>query len=323
MQLNISFPNRFYGRTRAARYNDYSWIKYSQQKDAAFCFCCHFFNVAGIPADPAFTKVGFRDWKHACGKKGSFVSHVSSHAHKSAMLNWQQFKLNMEKGTTVGARLDQERRRVINSNCHYVKALVEAILVCAQQGLVLGGHSDAMDDSSINPGNFRVLVKLLSKHDDIIKKRLEAGPQNATFLGHDIQNELVAVMRRKIIEKIQAEVSEAQYYTIIADESKDISKKEQLSIILRYVYHGIIHERFVGYTHATELNATALSEYILQAISEMQLDIKDCISQCYDGASVMSGECAGVSAKILERNTKAVYIHCAHAPLEFGASRYS
>ena len=110
MQLNISFPNRFYGRTRAARYNDYSWIKYSQQKDAAFCFCCRFFNVAGIPADPAFTKVGFQDWKHACGKKGSFVSHVFSHAHKSAMLNWQQFKLNMEKGTTVGARLDQDRR---------------------------------------------------------------------------------------------------------------------------------------------------------------------------------------------------------------------
>ena len=69
------------------------------------------------------------------------------------------------------------------------------------------------------------------------------------------------------MEKIQAEVSEAQYYIITADESKDISKKEQLSIILQYVHHGIIHERFVGYTHATELNATelnatALSKYI-------------------------------------------------------------
>ena len=83
-----------------------------------------------------------------------------------------------------------------------------------------------------------------------------------------------------------------------------------MSIILRYVYHGIIHERFVGYTHATELNATPLYEYILQPISEMQVDIKGCICQYYDGASVMSGECAGVSAKILERNTKAVYIHC-------------
>lgn len=69
-------------------------------------------------------------------------------------------------------------------------------------------------------------------------------------------------MGRKAMEKIQAEVSEAQYYIITADESKDISKKEQLSIILQYVHHGIIHERFVGYTHATELNATALSKYI-------------------------------------------------------------
>ena len=94
MQLNVSFPNRFYGRTRTAKSfqaswcNDYPWIEYSQQKDAAFCFCCRFFNVTGISADPAFTKnIGFRDWKHACGKKSSFVSHVSSHAHKSAMLN--------------------------------------------------------------------------------------------------------------------------------------------------------------------------------------------------------------------------------------------
>lgn len=58
MQPNISFPNRFYSRTRTARsfqaswYNDYSWIEYSQQKDAGFCFCCRLFNVTGIPADP-------------------------------------------------------------------------------------------------------------------------------------------------------------------------------------------------------------------------------------------------------------------------------
>ena len=49
----------------------------------------------------------------------------------------------------------------------------------------------------------------------------------------------------------------------------------------------------------------------LQVISEMQLDIKGCVRKpMYDGGSVISGECAGVSAKILERNTKAVYAHC-------------
>ena len=55
------------------------------------------------------------------------------------------------------------------------------------------------------------------------------------------------------------------------------------------------------------MQLTELSEYILQVISEMQLDIKRCVSQCYDGASGMS---AGVSTKILQRNIKAVYIHC-------------
>lgn len=34
------------------------------------------------------------------------------------------------------------------------------------------------------------------------------------------------------------------------------------------------------------------------------------MSQCYDGASVMSGRLGGVSAKILELNSSAVYIHC-------------
>ena len=73
---------------------------------------------------------------------------------------------------------------------------------------------------------------------------------------------------RKIIEKIQAEVSEAQYYTIIADESKEYLQEgavvnyPAVHLSLHEIFV-IIHEIFVGYTHATELNATALSEYIL------------------------------------------------------------
>lgn len=314
VQPRLCFPTRSFGScTRAFQaswYSEHSWMEYSQERDAAFCFCCRFFNATGIPVEPAFTKIGFRDWKHACGRKGSLALHVASHAHKAAMLNWQQFNLNMARGTTVGARLDQEGRRVISNNRHYVKTLAESILLCAQQGIALRGHGDNMDDSSKNAGNFKAIVKLLSKHDETVRKRLEEGPRNATFLGHAIQNELLAVMARMVMEKIQAEIHEAKYYTIIADETKDISKKEQLSIVLRYVHQGRIHERFVGYIHATQLNATALSEYILQIISEMQLDIKDGVSQCYDGASVMSGKCAGVSAKILEKNAKAVYIHC-------------
>ena len=107
-----------------------------------------------------------------------------------------------------------------------------------------------MEDPSINPGNFRVLVKVLSRHDEVVRQRLEEGPQNATFLGHNIQNETLAVMAGMVMEKIQVKVSEAQYYTITADETKTVSNKEQLSIVLHYVCHGYINEHFIGYIHA-------------------------------------------------------------------------
>jgi len=79
---------------------------------------------------------------------------------------------------------------------------------------------------------------------------------------------------------------------------------------LRYVCSGIVRERFVGYVHAHKLDASALSQCILKTLSDMDIDIAYCVSQCYDGVSVMSGHCVGVSAKIPEKNDKAVYEHC-------------
>ena len=87
-----------------------------------------------------------------------------------------------------------------------------------------------MDDPNKNPGNFRVLVNLVSKHDDVVRKRLVDGPHNATFLGHAIQNEFVQVMAEEIMGKIQQELSQAVYYTIIANETKDIITKEGTAI---------------------------------------------------------------------------------------------
>ena len=58
------------------------------------------------------------------------------------------------------------------------------------------------------------------------------------------------------------------------------------------------------------MHASSLSEYILKTLSDLHINIQFCVSQCYDGASVMSGQYAGVSAKIKELNNKAVYVHC-------------
>ena len=105
---------------------------------------------------------------------------------------------------------------------------------------------------------------------------------------------MLSVLAQSVLDYIVNEVRIAHYYTIIVDETKDVSKKEQLTLILRYVLKGVVHERFISYSCCEELHAAALTSYIYDALAAIQLNITDCISQCYDGASVMSGSLTGV-----------------------------
>ena len=181
--------------------------------------------------DLAFISTGFRDWKHACGRKGVLACHESSRAHKACALTAEQFRLNMERQCTISQRLSTEYKELVQNNRHYVKCLATVALICAQQGIALRGHGDDMHDPSVNPGNFKVIVNLLSHYDEIVKEHVVEGPRNATYLGHVIQNELLKVMASEVKKKIETELHEATYYTLIVDETKDVSKKEQLAVI--------------------------------------------------------------------------------------------
>ena len=55
------------------------------------------------------------DWKHAPGKSGSLYLHANSTAHSSAMVAWQQFKLNCERNTTLAHRMDSLGEQIYTS----------------------------------------------------------------------------------------------------------------------------------------------------------------------------------------------------------------
>ena len=61
---------------------------------------------------------------------------------------------------------------------------------------------------------------------------------------------------------------------------------------------------------ATSLDACSLSEFILNSLRENGIDPKCIVSQGYDGASVMSGHCAGVQRYICDIVPHATYVHC-------------
>lgn len=64
----------------------------------------------------AFVVTGFRDWKHATGKKGILVKHDICHRHKEAMAAWNDYMINKRRGTTIGERIDSSRSDLIIKN---------------------------------------------------------------------------------------------------------------------------------------------------------------------------------------------------------------
>ena len=62
--------------------------------------------------------------------------------------------------------------------------------------------------------------------------------------------------------------------------------------------------------HASSLDAASLAKYITDTLTSLNLSLENCVCQCFDGASVMSGQCSGVQTRIREVAPKALYIHC-------------
>lgn len=69
------------------------------------------------------------------------------------------------------------------------------------------------------------------------------------YLSHDIQNELIKLMSKKVIEEIISKVKLVKYYAFMLDCTRDISRVEQMSIILRFcnTSTGDIEEHFIGF----------------------------------------------------------------------------
>ncbi|GBM69675.1 hypothetical protein AVEN_233870-1 [Araneus ventricosus] len=210
---------------------------------------------------------------------------------------------------------------LIKENRYYLVTLCEILLTIAQQkigvresGSLFRASAIDIESESIDygphSGNFLSLLTLVGNHDEVIARRIRHGPGNAKYTHHFVQNALLYIMADEVKNKIFEEMQAAEYFAILADETKDLSKKEQLSIAVRYLYDGNIHEEFLCIEELETLDAEGLSSKIINVMKD-KVNFQNCIGQACDGASVVSGKHAGVNAIIKDRVAPlANYIHC-------------
>ena len=143
---------------------------------------------------------------------------------------------------------------------------------------------------------------------------MELIPNNAKYLSHEVQDEILAILSDMVLVKIHSECIEAKWYSVSADETKDNSKKEILTIVLRYFENSssTVVERFVGFNYlGIGLGADAITNVIIGKIeADMKLSLQNCLSTTFDGASTMSGHITGVQAQLRRHNSSILYTHC-------------
>ena len=158
-------------------------------------------------------------------------------------IQWNDYTTNVRRQSTIEHRIDSAHQQSITENQHYIFTLAEVLLMCAKQNMALRGHRESAESS--NRGNFLAIIDLIANHDSVIKEKLH-GQKYAVYTSPQIQNYLLQLMGNAVRQRIIKAVQEA---TILADETKDVNKIEQISIAVCYVDidNASVYEHFLTY----------------------------------------------------------------------------
>lgn len=149
--------------------------------------------------------------------------------------------------------------------------------------------------------------------NEVLKDHIETGNKNAQYTSPRIQNEIINLCGGAIKDMIVKDIKEADAYSVLADESCDISGKEQLSIGVRFFDEkkGLVREEFLGFIELEAMDARTIANCIDDFLENCEFDPINCVGQGYDGCSTMAGKDNGVAKKLQEKYPLALYFHCA------------
>lgn len=300
--------------------DDFEWLAYSKIKNGSFCKYCVLFYDSDSVGKGSHQKLGRLVMEPCKNLKDSleiFREHMKKQFHKTAVLNAQNIMAICEKRVDpVSVQLDTRKKQIIENNRAKLVPIVQTIRLCGRQQIPLRGHQDSgrigLEEPNHNDGNFRALLRYRAKTDPILQQHLTESGGNALYTSPTIQNELIDCYAQIIQLKIVENIKKSGFYSILADETTDISQVEQFSLCFRYVDENTmkIKEDFLTFIPVNDLTGVGLTKTIMDTIAKFGLDIHQMRGQGYDGAASMRGQFRGVQALIMQDYPKAIYTHC-------------
>ncbi|XP_019260033.1 PREDICTED: zinc finger MYM-type protein 1-like [Nicotiana attenuata] len=287
-------------------FDEFNWLEYSVSTDAAYYLPCYLFKGESIQQDGGdiFSSKGFRNWN----KKECFKKRVGlpNSIHNKANRNCDDL---MQQKQSIIAAFDKQSDQTKREYWLRLNASVDVVRILLTQGFAFRGHDES--ETSLNKGNFiEILSWYAAKCDKIEPFVLKHAPKNNKMTSSDIQKEIVTACKIETIKAIIEDLN-GDYFTLLVDESLDVSRKEQMAIVLRYVdKKGSVMERFIGMVYVRDTSALSLKKAIVDVLVHHSLSLSSIRGQCYDGASNMQGDIKGLKKLIKQESRSAHSIHC-------------
>jgi hypothetical protein len=103
-----------------------------------------------------------------------------------------------------------------------------------------------------------------------------------------MQNEIIQVIGYQILRQIASNIKAAGRFSIMVDETTDVSTKEQVVFALRWIDDNwSVHEDLIGLSQTDSIDSNPLVCIIRDILIRLDLKLENCRGKCYDGASNM------------------------------------
>ncbi|XP_018377428.1 PREDICTED: zinc finger MYM-type protein 1-like [Trachymyrmex cornetzi] len=136
-------------------------------------------------------------------------------------------------------------------------------------------------------------------------------PADYKWLHHDYVNEMLKMMAHEVINIHIRKIKSAEYYSIIVDETMDVSRLEQISISSRITLPDFtVKEIFMGFYETSNTKSETLLNIIKDILLRYELDITKLRGQCFNGAANMSGKYSGVQTLLRKLESRVLFVHC-------------
>lgn len=205
--------------------------------------------------------------------------HELSAQHIENYTNWKNLLNRIYANNTIECGLFNQMQKEKLRLKEVFKRIISFVLFFARQNIAFTGSSSNINDPNGRNGNFQQLVKTVATFDHVLKDHIER--EKIHYLSQKIQNELIAIIGAKVKSHILNCVKKSKYYAIILDCTTDISRSEQMTIVLRYVFLNEstqcyeVRESFVEFLQMFEKTGQGISDAALNELESFGLDLED------------------------------------------------